>query len=217
MSQSSKLHCLSGKLPLFHKNNPLKFVLLLNLLFMKKLTLTLLSLLVVGAIYFTSCKKTNEGLVEKNNDITNQDVTSPVPKWLEYIIEKLLPPKKDIKPGLEIKFGHNVVIDGKLFECIEDQICSIKSGEAWSGTGSTQCTGEYIDNALYLVFDKTLIQSSDLVNFSGPNIVLSNPVSRLDFNENADALGLPLDFSLQPGNYPIIYENPEYYIVKFEN
>lgn len=34
---------------------------------MRELTLTLLSLLVVGAIYFTSCKKTNEGLVEKNS------------------------------------------------------------------------------------------------------------------------------------------------------
>lgn len=43
---------------------------------MKKLTLTLLSLLVVGAIYFTSCKKTNEELVKDNATMTSNPVGS---------------------------------------------------------------------------------------------------------------------------------------------
>jgi hypothetical protein len=39
---------------------------------MKKLTLTLLPLLIAGAIYFTSCKKSNEDLAENNSAITMQ-------------------------------------------------------------------------------------------------------------------------------------------------
>jgi hypothetical protein len=48
---------------------------------MKKLTLTLLSLLVVGAIYFTSCKKTNEELVKEGEKTA---LSSSTPLYLGF-------------------------------------------------------------------------------------------------------------------------------------
>jgi hypothetical protein len=43
---------------------------------MKKLTLTLLSLLVVGAIYFTSCKKSNEKLYNPQNETVSNSINN---------------------------------------------------------------------------------------------------------------------------------------------